>query len=376
MGNGASADISSLAPTSGLLFAQLPQELNLIILKLLDVETLLKISATCKRWLNNTKYLENLSLCLTNKPIVEDVPTENMYVKRRRTRLTKLNWKPIEVTLKRFDPERLRFLNLHPDLLQPCPIVNNFISRATNLTELVVSSDYQMDAIASLPPNIMKGLVCSSKFNSRCAHFPNLERLSICVVHLNYELMDLSALTQLSKLRCLSVQSVCSPYLDVQQIGQLIGLKELYLDCACLNDDQFKQLSTLTNLEILSLSNLRKELPADECTMDDSDFFVPQLCHPNPVSGLRHFTNLVKLTYLDISYVQKSCEARDDEQVQEQGYDVARLVSRHLTNLKEINISCTELGLGNRARLKEISGLNVVDRKDPLNLYGVESDSE
>jgi hypothetical protein len=42
MGNGASADISSLAPTSGLLFAQLPQELNLIILKLLDVETLLK----------------------------------------------------------------------------------------------------------------------------------------------------------------------------------------------------------------------------------------------------------------------------------------------------------------------------------------------
>jgi hypothetical protein len=249
-------------------------------------------------------------------------------------------------------------LNFFPD----------FISRATNLTELVVSSDYQMDAIVSLPPNNMKDLVFSSKFN--------LERLSICVVPLNYELMDLSALTQLSKLRCLSVQNVCSPYVDVQQIGQLVGLRELDLDCAFLNDDQFKQLSTLTNLEMLSLSNLRKELPADICTINDSDFYVPEICHPNPVSGLRHFTNMVKLTYLDISYVQQRCEARDDEQVQEQRYDVARLASRHLTNLKEINISCTELGQGNRARLKEISGLNVVDRKDPLNLCGVESDSE
>lgn len=217
----------------------------------------------------------------------------------------------------------------------------------------------------------MKELIFSSNFDGRCAqHFLNLEKVTCCVQHLNYQLVDFSALSNLRKLKHLYIQHVSSPYVDVHQIGQLTGLTELSLYSACLSDEQFGQLATLTNLEKLSLSFLRKELPIDNCTMDDSDIIFPEVGNPNPLRGLRHLTNLAKLTYLDISYLQSKLFGPDQDggeaQQQDQGYDVARLVSRHFTNLREINISCTDVGEDSRVKLKQISSLTVIDEKDPL----------
>lgn len=239
-------------------------------------------------------------------------------------------------------------------------VLSDFISRAVNVTKLAVASTFQMDAILKLPKDRLKIINFAGAFDSRCNRFLNLENVSFAVVHNNYnEQPDLLGLRGLKKLTKITISGAAHTYCNLEHLGQLVQLKELSLNNAYLADEHFGYLSKLTNLEKLAMTYLRKEVPVDDSALDLSMDIMLEIGNPNPVSGLRHLTKLVNLTYLDISKVQNTYDGFGEPDPE--GYDMADLVIKHFTKLKEINISSTALGTENRQKLKQISWLSVVD---------------
>lgn len=229
-----------------------------------------------------------------------------------------------------------------------------------------------MDAILQLPNDHMKEIDFSGLFDSRCTHFTNLESLGFQVRHDHYEQFDLLQLRGFRNLTKLSIRGLAAPYVTLEQLGQLVNLTELDIDYAYLADEEFVHLGQLTNLEKLRMGHLQKEIPIDDTRLDMSEAIMPEIGNSNPIIGLRHLTTLVNLVYLDVSYVQKVFSLRRRREQEPEGYDVADLVIKHFTKLKEIDISCTALGKANRQKLKEISWLRVIDNKDPYNMYNVD----
>jgi hypothetical protein len=124
-----------------------------------------------------------------------------------------------------------------------------------------------------------------------------------------------------------------------EYIGKMVQLTKLEMPRAYISDDEFKCLSGLTNLEVLSLRNLQRIIPEDEITMEDSDEGELVVGNPDPLNGLRHLTHFKTLTNLDISNVQRDWYNEDDTTT---ALDLAEL-QRQLTNLKTINTDGTSL---------------------------------
>jgi hypothetical protein len=342
----------------GLLFEQLPNELNSILLNLIEAEDLLKLSRTCKRWLNNTKFITDLKFRITHKPT--RVPGKSNRPSKTRTFvLAKLNTRAISLALSRFTPEILQTLALSPDLLQASPNVDDFITRCTSLRSLKCeSSNYLRDAISSLTQ--LKHLCLESapndggEFAVLLKKLVNLQSLEFRVPHATWKEIRIDEFySDLRHLKSLTLHNCANLYMKYEYIGKMVQLTKLEMPRAYITDDEFKFLSGLTNLEVLSLRNLQRIIPEDEITMEDSDEGELVVGNPDPLNGLRHLTNLKTLTYLDISNVQRDWHSEYDTAT---ALDLAEL-QRHLINLKTINTAGTSLNSTDKDASRPKSGV-------------------
>jgi hypothetical protein len=88
------------------LFPDFPSEVNLIILNYLDSRSIFRSAEICKRWLNNTKFVETLNLNIGWKGtryFVEWIDEEDR---------DKINWERVEKFLAKFKPFSIRSLSL------------------------------------------------------------------------------------------------------------------------------------------------------------------------------------------------------------------------------------------------------------------------
>ena len=168
----------------------------------------------------------------------------------------------------------------------------------------------------------------------------NLESLEFRVPHATWKEIRIEEFySDLRHLKSLTLHNCANLYMKYEYIGKMVQLTKLEMPRAYISDDEFKCLSGLTNLEVLSLRNLQRIIPEDEITMEDSDEGELVVGNPNPLNGLRHVTHFKTLTYLDISNVQRDWYNEDDTTT---ALDLAEL-QRQLTNLKTINTDGTSL---------------------------------
>ncbi len=140
-------------------------------------------------------------------------------------------------------------------------------------------------------------------------------------------------------------------------MGLMTQLKHLYMENAYIDDHRFDQYTTLTNLEVLSLTGLKSQAPLSN---SEKKFYLdrpPRNSNPHPISGLRHLTTLRSLTYLDISEIREPISMQESDTYSSE-FDVAEYI-RHWPKLKTINLTGTNIGEANEERLRNIDGLTI-----------------
>jgi hypothetical protein len=310
-----------------------------------------------------------------------------------------IDWERADRTLAKFDPEIIRRLTCHPELTKTPPEVSAFFNRTFSFTVLLILINIILEFMMKM--KCLESLTVDVSFLSlravrEMSHLKELHVLGaltpISVTeHLNACLMVFKRLEKLSyncgmttatsypwnnadaikNLTWLQIREINTQTMSIKNLGKLTQLKKLTLERAYIDDDSFPYLSTLTNLEVLSLLGLQAEIPPTPMQLYQSFATPPEIGNPNPLSGLRHLTSLSNLTYLDISEVRPP-RGEDEDEENERGYvfDAAELVKHHFTNLKSINIAETEIGRENEAKLRAIKGLKV--KKNKWNLSNID----